>query len=37
VLAFAAGLGLESLGVVPSAIKGPKGNQEYMAVWRKRG
>ena len=22
-------------GVVPSAVKGPKGNQEYMAVWRK--
>ncbi len=35
VLAFAAGLRLESLGVVPSAIKGPKGNQEYMSVWRK--
>lgn len=28
-------LGLELLGVVPSAIKGPKGNQEYMAVWRR--
>ena len=28
-------LGLHSLGVVPAAIKGPKGNQEYMAVWRK--
>ncbi len=37
VMAFAAGLGLENLGVVPSAIKGPKGNQEYMAVWRKGG
>ncbi len=35
VLAFAADLGLNLLGVVPSAIKGPKGNQEYMAVWRK--
>lgn len=22
-------------GIVPSAIKGPKGNQEYMAVWEK--
>lgn len=28
-------LGLSLLGVVPSSIKGPKGNQEYMAVWRK--
>ncbi len=28
-------LGLSLLGVVPSALKGPKGNQEYMAVWRK--
>ena len=27
-------LGLSLLGIVPSAIKGPKGNQEYMAVWR---
>lgn len=26
-------LGLELVGVVPSAIKGPKGNQEYMALW----
>ena len=23
------------LGVLPAAVKGPKGNQEYMAVWRK--
>lgn len=37
VMTFAAGLGLKSVGVVPSAIKGPKGNQEYMAVWRKGG
>lgn len=38
VLEFARGeLGLELLGVTPSAIKGPKGNQEYMAVWRKNG
>lgn len=28
-------LGLDLVGVVPSAIKGPKGNQEYMALWRK--
>lgn len=35
VLTFAReGLGLALIGVVPSAIKGPKGNQEYMAVWR---
>ena len=26
-------LGLALLGVVPSSIRGPKGNQEYMAVW----
>ena len=25
-------LGLVSLGVVPSKVKGPKGNQEYLAV-----
>ena len=24
---------LTDIGVVPSALKGPKGNQEYMAVW----
>ena len=28
-------LHLEAIGVVPSAVKGPKGNQEYMAVWKK--
>ena len=28
-------LGLSLTGIVPSAVKGPKGNQEYMAVWRK--
>ena len=28
-------LALESLGVLPAAIKGPKGNQEYMALFRK--
>ena len=27
-------LGLTLLGVLPASIKGPKGNQEYMAVWR---
>ena len=26
---------LSLLGVLPAAVKGPKGNQEYMAVWRK--
>ena len=30
-------LGLENLGVVPAAIKGPKGNQEYMALFRRQG
>lgn len=35
VLDFArAELGLEFMGVIPSAIKGPKGNQEYMAYWQ---
>ena len=35
VLAFARGtLGLEALGVVPAQIKGPKGNQEYLAYFR---
>jgi 23S rRNA (cytidine1920-2'-O)/16S rRNA (cytidine1409-2'-O)-methyltransferase len=29
-------LPLTEIGVVPSALKGPKGNQEYMAVWRRR-
>lgn len=28
-------LGLVLLGVLPAAVKGPKGNQEYMAVWQK--
>lgn len=27
--------GLDLLGVLPAAVKGPKGNQEYMALWRK--
>lgn len=36
VLTFARNeLGLALVGVVPSALKGPKGNQEYMAVWRR--
>lgn len=36
VLAFAgAELGLELVGIVPAGIKGPKGNQEYMGVWKK--
>lgn len=36
VLAFARErLCFELVGVVPSAVKGPKGNQEYMAVWRR--
>ncbi|MDL2271470.1 TlyA family RNA methyltransferase [Desulfovibrio sp. OttesenSCG-928-I05] len=35
VLHAAEGLGLSPLGVLPAAVKGPKGNQEYMAVWRK--
>ncbi|SBV93291.1 putative rRNA methyltransferase YqxC [uncultured delta proteobacterium] len=30
-------LALELVGVLPAAVKGPKGNQEYMAVWRKSG
>ncbi|CAK7033644.1 MAG: 16S/23S rRNA (cytidine-2'-O)-methyltransferase TlyA [Desulfovibrio sp.] len=30
-------LGLTLLGVLPAAVKGPKGNQEYMAAWRKQG
>ncbi len=27
-------LNLDLIGVLPAAVKGPKGNQEYMAVWR---
>ena len=30
-------LGLRLSGVVPSAVKGPKGNQEYMALWVNAG
>lgn len=29
-------LGLECLGVVPAAVKGPKGNQEYIVCLRRR-
>ena len=29
-------LSLHLLGVLPAAVKGPKGNQEYMAVWQFR-
>lgn len=29
--------GLICLGVTPAAIKGPKGNQEFLACWRKEG
>ncbi len=36
VLAFMGGCGLECRGVVPAAIKGPKGNQEFLAWWVKR-
>lgn len=36
ILDFAAAeLDLEISGVVPSAVKGSKGNQEFIAVWRK--
>lgn len=36
VLGFCRNLGLNVLGVVPSALLGPKGNQEYLA-WMRRG
>lgn len=35
VLAFMEQEGLQCLGVTPAAIKGPKGNQEFLAYWRK--
>ena len=36
IVSFCTGeLGLEALGVLPAAIKGPKGNQEYMALFRR--
>jgi 23S rRNA (cytidine1920-2'-O)/16S rRNA (cytidine1409-2'-O)-methyltransferase len=28
-------LGLRCLGVVPAAVRGPKGNQEYLACFRR--
>jgi 23S rRNA (cytidine1920-2'-O)/16S rRNA (cytidine1409-2'-O)-methyltransferase len=34
VLEFCAGLGLDCLGVVPAAVRGARGNQEYLACWR---
>lgn len=38
ILAFAKDeLGLKNIGVVPAAIKGPKGNQEYMALFSMQG
>ena len=37
VLRFMEGEGLECLGVTPAAIKGPKGNQEFLAYWKKTG
>ena len=37
VLAFMEQEGLTCLGVTPAAIKGPKGNQEFLAYWRKGG
>jgi len=37
ILAFAEQtLCLSLLGVLPAAVKGPKGNQEYMAAWLKK-
>ncbi|MBO6171273.1 MAG: TlyA family RNA methyltransferase [Desulfovibrio sp.] len=38
ILAFAReGLGLACRGVLPAAVKGPKGNQEYMALFVREG
>lgn len=37
VVAACGALGLACLGVTPAAIKGPKGNQEFLACWRKEG
>lgn len=34
ILTHAQSIGLTSLGIVPSAIKGPKGNQEYMSLFQ---
>ena len=36
VVNFCEQIGLECQGVVPAMIKGPKGNQEYLACWRKK-
>lgn len=33
ILNFCDGKGLKSLGVCPAKIKGPKGNQEFLACW----
>lgn len=33
VVRFCTGLGLTLRGVTPAAIKGPKGNQEFLACW----
>jgi 23S rRNA (cytidine1920-2'-O)/16S rRNA (cytidine1409-2'-O)-methyltransferase len=35
VLAFCRSLGLETVGVVPSALLGPKGNQEFLAYFKR--
>ena len=35
VLRYMENEGLHCLGVTPAAIKGPKGNQEYLAYWQK--
>ncbi|MBQ4325766.1 MAG: TlyA family rRNA (cytidine-2'-O)-methyltransferase, partial [Mailhella sp.] len=35
VLRYMENEGLTCLGVTPAAIKGPKGNQEYLAYWKK--
>lgn len=37
VTAFCKGLGLERLGLAPAGITGPKGNQEYLALFRLLG
>jgi 23S rRNA (cytidine1920-2'-O)/16S rRNA (cytidine1409-2'-O)-methyltransferase len=35
VLAFCRDLGLELVGVAPSALLGPKGNQEFLAYFKR--
>ncbi len=37
VLETMAAHGLVCRGTVPAAIKGPKGNQEYLALWERKG